>query len=81
MPSSSPASDTLLSATQAAQPDAAFDQRLSFCERQLEEMQQRLELLERRPPDAERAPSFSRWFWLVFLAAVALAWQILSHLR
>jgi hypothetical protein len=81
MPSSSPGSDTLLSAPQATREDLAFDERLSACERQLEEVRLRVDRLEQRPPQAEQASSFSRWFWLVFLAALALAWQILAHFR
>jgi hypothetical protein len=81
VPSSAPNSDTLLSAPQVTREDLAFDKRLLACERQLEEVRQRLEQLERRPLGAEPAPTFSRWFWLVFLAALALAWQILAHFR
>jgi hypothetical protein len=81
MPSASPESDTLLSAPQVTREDLAFDERLSSCERQLREMLLRVEDLERRPPEVSPTPSFSRWFWLVFLAALALAWQILAHFR
>ena len=81
MPSSSPASDTLLSAPQVTREDLAFDGRLLACERQLEEMRLRVERLEQRPLDPDPAPTFPRWFWLVFLAALALAWQILAHFR
>jgi hypothetical protein len=79
--SSSPESDTLLSAPQVTREDLAFDERLSATERQLEELRLRLERLEQRPREAEPVPAFSRWFWLVFLAALALAWQILAHFR
>jgi hypothetical protein len=81
MPSSAPASDTLLSAPQVTREDLAFDKRLLACERELEEVRQRVERLEQRPLETNPAPTFSRWFWLVFLAALALAWQILAHFR
>ena len=75
-------SDTLLSApAQASKEDLALDERLSDCERRLEEMNARLETLERRPVELRTAEPRIRWFWLLFLAAVALAWQIVSHLR
>ena len=81
MPSASPESDTLLSAPQVTRDDLAFDERLADCEKQLRELRARLELLEKRPVEAEPSPTFPRWFWLVFLAALALAWQILAHFR
>jgi hypothetical protein len=81
MPSAAPESDTLLSAPQVTREDLAFDERLAECEKKLGEMRERLERLERRPTEAEPAPTFPRWFWLVFLAALALAWQILAHFR
>ena len=81
LPGSSPESDTLLSAPQVTREDLAFDERLHATERQVEELRTRLERLEQRPREAEPAPTFSRWFWLVFLAALALAWQILAHFR
>jgi hypothetical protein len=81
MPSAPPESNTLLSAPQVTREDLAFDQRLLDCERKLGEVLQRVEQLERKPPESEPAPTFPRWFWLVFLAALALAWQILLHFR
>jgi hypothetical protein len=80
-PSTSPESDTLLSAPQVTREDLAFDERLSDVERALTEMRLRVERLEQRPVESGEAPGFSRWFWLVFLAALALAWQILVHFR
>ncbi len=74
--------DTLLSAPpQATKDDLALDQRLSECERQLAELGVRLKSLERRPVDVSDSAAGIRWFWLLFLAAVALAWQIVSHFR
>lgn len=81
IPSASPESDTLLSAPQVTREDLAFNRRLSDCERQLSEMVLRVERLERKPVEAEPTASLSRWFWLVFLAALALAWQILTRFR
>ena len=81
MPSASPESDTLLSAPQVTRDDLAFDERLSDVEKRLREMLLRVERLEQKPPEEETSPAFSRWFWLVFLAALALAWQILAHFR
>jgi len=80
-PSSSPESNTLLSAPQVTRDDLQFDERLADCERQLREVRARLERLEQKPREPEDSPAFSRWFWLVFLAALALAWQILAHFR
>jgi len=75
-------SDTLLSApAQATREDLALEQRLSECERQVSELDARLEALERRPVELQPSATGFRWFWLVFLAAVALAWQIVSHFR
>jgi hypothetical protein len=76
-----PNSDTLLSAPQATREDLGLDQRLFACERQLAEALSRLEQLERRPTESSPGPAFPRWLWLVFLAALALAWQILVHFR
>lgn len=78
---SGPTSDTLLSAPQPTREDLALDERLSKCELLLGEALSRLEQLERRP--LATSPGFTpwRWFWLVFLAALALAWQILAHFR
>ncbi|HET9954753.1 MAG TPA: hypothetical protein VFQ61_09615 [Polyangiaceae bacterium] len=79
----SPNSDTLLSApTPATREDFAFDERLSEAERRVAELLLRVEHLERaagRP--SQNRPPRALWFWFVFLAGLALAWQILSRFR
>lgn len=77
-----PSSDTLLSApTPATRDELALDNRLSTCERTIEELLIRAERLERRPAEPAPAADRSWWFWLVFLAGLALAWQILAQFR
>lgn len=77
----SASSDTLMSAPQATRADLALDERLAVVERNVRELSARLaELSEQKVEDAASAGKF-RWFWLVFLAGLAVAWQILAHLR
>lgn len=78
----SPSSDTLLSApTPATREDLALDERLTLVERKLEEQNFRLESLEKQPQKPRQASEVSFWPWFVFLAALALAWQILALFR
>ena len=85
MTSSAPppaSSDTLLSLpTPASREDLAFDERVSACERQIEELSRRVQTLERRGQSIAETPERGRWMWLVFLAALALVWQIISLFR
>lgn len=79
---SQPGTDTLLSVpASATREDLALDQRLADVERKLEEMQLRVSSLENRtklPPSAPERP----WaIWLIFLAVLAVAWQILGIFR
>jgi len=77
-----PSTDTLLSApAPASGEELALEQRLSACERKLDEVLSRLSELERRPLAAAAQPDRSHWVWFVFLAGLALAWQILNLLR
>jgi hypothetical protein len=76
-----PGSDTLLSAPQITREDLAFDARLSEAEREIRDIQVRLERLERTPAQDPLTSQKFRWFWLVFLAGLALAWQILARLH
>jgi hypothetical protein len=76
-----PSSDTLLSAPQATRADLALDERLAAVERTVRDHARQLaELAERRPQQPASSGQI-RWFWLVFLAGLALAWQILAHVR
>ena len=79
--SQAPSSDTLLSAPQLTRQDLELDQRLFQAERGLAELVLRVERLERQPSESLPEPSRLRWLWLVFLAAIALAWQILGRLQ
>ncbi len=82
LPGEAPASDTLLSAPgPATAEELALDQRLSACERRIEELELRLGAVERRPASSGVQPDRSYWIWLVFLAGLALAWQILTFLK
>jgi hypothetical protein len=78
--STPPTSDTLLSASQLTRGDLELNERLLQCERGIGELMLRVERLERRPTESHPEPSRLRWLWLVFLAALALAWQILARL-
>jgi len=77
-----PGSDTLLSVpASASREDLALDQRLADVERKLGELESRFSSLENRaklPP----AGSDRHWaVWLIFLAVLAVAWQILGFFR
>jgi hypothetical protein len=77
-----PGSDTLMSVpTSASKEDLALDQRLAAVERRLDEMETRIGSVESRR--RELGPKSERqWvFWLIFLAALAIAWQILALFR
>lgn len=75
-------SDTLLSVpAPASRDELALDERLSSLERRLDALQSRLELLERQGRRGSESPERGYWVWLLFLAALALAWQLLSLLR
>ena len=75
-----PVSDTLMSAPTLTREDLALEERLSTAERNLSELMLRVDRLERRPPEGQVEAPHLRWIWLVFLAALAIAWQILSRL-
>ncbi|MFZ5894477.1 MAG: hypothetical protein ACOY0T_25670 [Myxococcota bacterium] len=77
---SAPSSDTLLSAPTLTREDLALEERLSTAERNLNELMLRVEQLERRPLSREGDAPRLRWIWLLFLAGLALAWQILSRI-
>lgn len=79
-PIASASSDTLLSVPQATRADLALDERLAVLEREVRDLSQRLRALSEREPERRASTQF-HWFWLVFLAGLALAWQILAHLR
>jgi hypothetical protein len=74
-------SDTLLSAPPLTREDLELDERLRACERQIEDLKARIATIERPPAKFGPPLPSARWFWLVFLAGLALAWQILSHFR
>jgi hypothetical protein len=73
-------SDTLLSVPAPAARDA-LEERLGQVERKLEELRFRLEKLELHPRPPAAAPEVKWWPWLLFLAALALAWQIVALFR
>jgi hypothetical protein len=74
-------SDTLLSVpAPASREDLAFDERLSACEKKLDELVRRVDALERGQRNTAETPQ-RYWIWLIFLAALALAWQIISLFR
>jgi hypothetical protein len=77
--SAPPTSDTLLSAPTLTREDLALEERLSTAERNLSELMLRVERLERRPVELHAEAPNLRWIWLLFLAALAIAWQILSR--
>jgi hypothetical protein len=72
-------SDTLLSAPLPAERE--LEERLTSFERHLAELTFRIETLERRPAAAPASSDRSYWFWLIFLAGLALAWQVLRLLH
>jgi hypothetical protein len=74
-------SDTLLSVPQATRADLALDERLAAVEREVRDLNQRLVTLTEREPERRGSRPQMHWFWLLFLAGLALAWQILTHLR
>jgi hypothetical protein len=67
--------------TSASREDLALDQRLAAVERRLEEIDARISSLEdrRREPGAKVERHWG--FWLIFLAGLAIAWQILGLFR
>jgi hypothetical protein len=74
-------SDTLLSVpAPASREDLAFDERLTASERKLDELARRVEALERGRGNTAETPQ-RHWLWFIFLAALALAWQIISLFR
>jgi len=79
---SQPGTDTLLSVpASATRDDLALDQRLADVERKLGEMESRFSSLESRTKLAP-AGSEKNWaIWLIFLAVLAVAWQILGFFR
>ena len=72
-------SDTLLSAPTLTRADLELEERLSTAERNLSELMLRVERLERRPIENVEPGARPTWIWLAFLAALAIAWQILSR--
>lgn len=81
-PKAAPAtSDTLMSAPTLTRADLQLEERLSIAERNLSELMLRVERLERRPLETPEAPTRPTWIWLVFLAALAIAWQIVARLE
>ncbi|SRR5690348_8206976 len=57
-------------------------------ETRLRQLEDRLETLESRLAEVERSREFSPsgratpwWFWLLFLAGLALTWRLLEHFR
>lgn len=74
-------SDTMLSLPPpAGRDELLLDERLSNLERRAEELLVRLERLEQAPP-AAAVSSRASWLWLVFLVALAIAWQVLQYVR
>ncbi len=57
-----------------------IEARISNLEQRLETALERLERLEQRPR-AGGAALGSHWLWLLFLAALALAWQLFARGR
>ncbi|MDQ2643898.1 MAG: hypothetical protein M3020_08800 [Myxococcota bacterium] len=79
---SQPGTDTLLSVpASATREDLALDQRLADVERKLSEVEFRLSSLENRAKAPSAAPDKSWAPWLIFLAVLAVAWQILAFFR
>jgi hypothetical protein len=78
----SPVSDTLLSVpAPVTREDLQLDERLSATEQKLTELESRILSLERRPAATSDGSQRSYRFWLVFLAGLAAAWQIVEHFR
>ncbi len=81
-PKAAPAtSDTLMSAPTLTRADLELEERLSTAERNVSELMLRVERLERRPTETAEAPARPTWIWLVFLAVLAIAWQIVARLE
>lgn len=74
-----PTSDTLMSAPTLTRADLELEERLSVAERTVSELLLRVERLERRPTETAEASARPAWIWLVFLAALAVAWQIVAR--
>lgn len=73
-------SDTLLS---VPNPEASQDlgERVALAERRLAELERRVAKLENRPAEGRAEQPRSFWPWLVFLAALAVVWQVLALIR
>jgi hypothetical protein len=65
----------------ASREDLAIEQRIAACERRLEELQTRVVGLEERRGQP-RTRGERHWaFWVIFLAGLAVAWQIVGLFR
>jgi hypothetical protein len=73
--------DTLMSLPKP-EPDGghSLDERLASLETDLKALELRLGLLERGRDPLGKA-SLPWWFWLVFLAGLAITWRLLEALR
>jgi hypothetical protein len=70
--------ETLLSAPQPAERfEVETDARLTALETRLVELEQKLDELSRRP----RRETPRELWWLVFLLALALTWQLVVHFK
>jgi hypothetical protein len=75
-------SDTLLSVpASASREDLALEQRLGTVERRVQELETRLSGLEQRPREPHVRADRQWAFWLLFLAGLAVAWQIVGLFR
>lgn len=75
-----PPNDTLLSVPQPTREDLMLEARISSLEQRIESALERVERLEQRPQH-DNARLGRHWLWLVFLAGLALGWQILARIR
>lgn len=77
-------SDTLLSVPAPAtgeEEGLVGEERLVSYERKLHALTRRVEALEKRSGDRGARGSRAIWMWLVFLAVLAVTWQVLERLR
>jgi hypothetical protein len=74
--------DTLISAPRPAdREELEIRDRFRLLEDRIDELDARLRMLAKRPPETPLARSQPWWIWLIFLLGLAITWKLLEALR